>query len=163
MIVSRAPVRFSLGGGGSDLPSYYQRYGGFVVSAAIDHYVYVTANRRFYDSIRLAYSETEITPDVASIQQLYGVRAADAFDANGANTTPNAADAALNDQKKYDARRRAAHAIGCADGESVGVVLRHHRDSGWQNGPHPFGRIDVAPTEQRRHTDDAVAAHLRRR
>ena len=74
-----------------------------------------------------------------------------------------AADAALNDQKKYHARRRAAHAIGCADGESVGVVLRHHRDSGWQNGPHPFGRIDVAPTEQRRHTDDAVAAHLRRR
>jgi D-glycero-alpha-D-manno-heptose-7-phosphate kinase len=68
VIVSRAPVRFSLGGGGSDLPSYYQRYGGFVVSAAIDHYVYVTANRRFYDSIRLAYSETEITPDVASIR-----------------------------------------------------------------------------------------------
>lgn len=68
MIVSRAPVRFSLGGGGSDLPSYYQRYGGFVVSAAIDQYVYVTANRRFYESIRLAYSETEITPDVASIR-----------------------------------------------------------------------------------------------
>jgi D-glycero-alpha-D-manno-heptose-7-phosphate kinase len=68
LIVSRAPVRFSLGGGGTDLPNYYQRYGGFVVSAAIDHYVYVTANRRFYDSIRLAYSETEITPDVASIR-----------------------------------------------------------------------------------------------
>jgi D-glycero-alpha-D-manno-heptose-7-phosphate kinase len=68
VIVSRAPVRFSLGGGGTDLPSYYQRYGGFVVSAAIDQYVYVTANRRFYDSIRLAYSETEITPDVASIR-----------------------------------------------------------------------------------------------
>jgi D-glycero-alpha-D-manno-heptose-7-phosphate kinase len=68
VIVSRAPVRFSLGGGGTDLPSYYQRYGGFVVGAAIDQYVYVTANRRFYDSIRLAYSETEITPDVASIR-----------------------------------------------------------------------------------------------
>jgi D-glycero-alpha-D-manno-heptose-7-phosphate kinase len=68
VIVSRAPVRFSLGGGGSDLPSYYQRYGGFVIGAAIDQYVYVTANRRFYDSIRLAYSETEITPDVDSIR-----------------------------------------------------------------------------------------------
>lgn len=68
VIVSRAPVRFSLGGGGTDLPSYYQRHGGFVVSAAIDHYVYVTANRRFSDSIRLAYSETEIVPDVASIR-----------------------------------------------------------------------------------------------
>lgn len=68
MIVSRAPVRFSLGGGGTDLPSYYQAHGGFVVSAAIDQYIYVTANKRFYDDIRLAYSETEIVPDVDSIR-----------------------------------------------------------------------------------------------
>src|SRR5258706_14067938 len=68
MIVSRAPVRFSLGGGGTDLPSYYEKYGGFVVSAAIDHYVYVTANKRFYDDIRLAYSETEIVPTVDAIR-----------------------------------------------------------------------------------------------
>ncbi|MBN2192547.1 MAG: sugar kinase [Polyangiaceae bacterium] len=68
MIISRAPVRFSLGGGGTDLPSYYQEFGGYVVTAAIDRYVYVLANRRFYDDIRLAYSETEIAPDVASIR-----------------------------------------------------------------------------------------------
>jgi hypothetical protein len=68
VIISRAPVRFSLGGGGTDLPSYYQRYGGYVVSAAIDKYVYVTANKRFYDDIRLAYSETEIVPNVESIR-----------------------------------------------------------------------------------------------
>lgn len=68
MIISRAPVRFSLGGGGSDLPSYYQRFGGYVVSAAIDSYVYITANKRFYDDIRLAYSQTEIVPNVESIQ-----------------------------------------------------------------------------------------------
>ena len=68
MIVSRAPVRFTLGGGGTDLPSYYREYGGYVVSAAIDRYIYVTANRRFYDDIRLAYSETEIVPDVGSIR-----------------------------------------------------------------------------------------------
>jgi D-glycero-alpha-D-manno-heptose-7-phosphate kinase len=68
MIVSRAPLRFSLGGGGSDLPAYYQRFGGYVVSAAIDRYVYVAANQRFYDDIRLAYSQTEIVPDVASIK-----------------------------------------------------------------------------------------------
>ncbi len=68
MIISRAPVRFTLGGGGTDLPSYYQQYGGFVVSAAIDSYVYVTANKRFYDDIRLAYSETEIVPNVDSIR-----------------------------------------------------------------------------------------------
>lgn len=68
MIISRAPVRFSLGGGGTDLPSYYQRFGGYVVSAAIDSYVYITANKRFYDDIRLAYSQTEIVPNVESIQ-----------------------------------------------------------------------------------------------
>ena len=68
MIISRAPVRFSLGGGGTDLPSYYARFGGFVVSAAIDSYIYITANKRFYDDIRLAYSHTEIVPDVDSIQ-----------------------------------------------------------------------------------------------
>ena len=68
MIVSRAPFRFSLGGGGTDLPAYYEQFGGFVVSAAIDSYIYVTANKRFYPSIRLAYSETEIVDDVASIR-----------------------------------------------------------------------------------------------
>jgi D-glycero-alpha-D-manno-heptose-7-phosphate kinase len=68
VIVSRAPFRFSLGGGGSDLPAYYREHGGFVVSAAIDSYMYVTANPRFYPSIRLAYSETEIVDDVALIR-----------------------------------------------------------------------------------------------
>lgn len=68
MIVSRAPVRFSLGGGGTDLPGYASRFGGFVVSAAIDKYIYVTASRRFYPDIRLAYSKTEIAPDVSRIE-----------------------------------------------------------------------------------------------
>ena len=68
MIVSRAPFRFSLGGGGTDLPAYYRQHGGFVVSAAIDSYMYVTANRRFYPSIRLAYSVTEIVERVSDIR-----------------------------------------------------------------------------------------------
>jgi D-glycero-alpha-D-manno-heptose-7-phosphate kinase len=67
MIVSRAPVRFSLGGGGTDLPSYSSEHGGFLVAAAIDKYVYVSANRRFYDSIRLAYSKTETVNSVDQI------------------------------------------------------------------------------------------------
>ncbi len=68
MIVSRAPVRFSLGGGGTDLPAYASRFGGFVVSAAIDKYVYVCANKRFNREIRLAYSKTEIVSSVESIE-----------------------------------------------------------------------------------------------
>src|SRR5450432_2675060 len=67
MIVSRAPVRFSLGGGGTDLPSYSSIHGGFVVAAAVNKYVYVSANRRFYDSIRLAYSKTETVDSVDQI------------------------------------------------------------------------------------------------
>jgi len=68
MIVSRAPVRFSLGGGGTDLPAYSSRFGGYLVSAAIDKYIYVTANKRFFRDIRLAYSKTEIVPSVDRIE-----------------------------------------------------------------------------------------------
>lgn len=60
MIISRAPVRMSLGGGGTDLKSYYSKYGGFLIAGAIDKYVFISANKRFYDSIRLSYSQTEI-------------------------------------------------------------------------------------------------------
>ncbi|MDX2051021.1 MAG: sugar kinase [Polyangiaceae bacterium] len=68
MIVSRAPVRFSLGGGGTDLPSYSSEHGGFLVAAAIDKYIYVSANRRFYDTIRLAYSKTETVDAIDKIE-----------------------------------------------------------------------------------------------
>jgi len=68
MIVSRAPVRFSLGGGGTDLPSYSRENGGFVVAAAVDKFVFVCVARRFQNNIRLAYSESEIVEDVDQIR-----------------------------------------------------------------------------------------------
>ena len=68
MIVSRAPVRFSLGGGGTDLPSYAKEHGGFLVAAAIDKHIFVCANRRFYPTIRLAYSKTETADSVDEIE-----------------------------------------------------------------------------------------------
>ena len=46
MIVSRAPVRFSLGGGGTDLPSYANTHGGFVVAAAVDKFIFVCIAKR---------------------------------------------------------------------------------------------------------------------
>jgi D-glycero-alpha-D-manno-heptose-7-phosphate kinase len=67
MIVSRAPVRFSLGGGGTDLPSYSREHGGYVVAAAVDKFVFVCVARRFQDTIRVAYSESET---VESVEQL---------------------------------------------------------------------------------------------
>ena len=60
MIITRTPLRISLGGGGTDLPSYYRDFGGFVISAAINKYVYVTANRSFYPGYILKYSELEL-------------------------------------------------------------------------------------------------------
>ncbi len=68
MIVSRAPVRFSLGGGGTDLPSYSREHGGFLVAAAIDKYVSVCVARRFYPNIRLAYSKSELVDSVDQIE-----------------------------------------------------------------------------------------------
>lgn len=68
MIVSRAPVRFSLGGGGTDLPSYAREHGGFVVAAAVDKFVFVCVAKRFQDTIRLAYSESEIVDSVDQIK-----------------------------------------------------------------------------------------------
>lgn len=68
MIVSRAPVRFSLGGGGTDLPSYSREHGGFLVAAAIDKYVSLCVAQRFYQNIRLAYSKTELVDSVDQIE-----------------------------------------------------------------------------------------------
>lgn len=68
MILSRAPTRITLGGGGTDLMSYYSRYGGFLIAGAINKYCTVLANRRFYDNIRLSYSQMEIKDRVTDIE-----------------------------------------------------------------------------------------------
>ena len=59
MIIVRSPLRVTLGGGGTDLPSYYEEHEGFLVAAAIDKYVYVTINRPFKEGIYLKYSQYE--------------------------------------------------------------------------------------------------------
>ncbi len=59
MIITRSPLRISLGGGGTDLPSYYRKHGGFLIAAAIDKYIYITVHRRFVDGFLLKYSDLE--------------------------------------------------------------------------------------------------------
>lgn len=59
MIIARSPLRISLGGGGTDLPSYYNEHGGFLIAAAIDKYVYITIHRRFIDGLLIKYSQLE--------------------------------------------------------------------------------------------------------
>lgn len=67
MIITRSPLRISLGGGGTDLPSYYEKYGGFLVAAAIDKFVYINIHRRFVEGFLLKYSHLE---EVASIDEI---------------------------------------------------------------------------------------------
>ena len=59
MIIVRSPLRISLGGGGTDLPSYYRKYGGFLIAAAIDKYVYITIHETFVDDLIVKYSKLE--------------------------------------------------------------------------------------------------------
>jgi D-glycero-alpha-D-manno-heptose-7-phosphate kinase len=68
MIIARSPLRISLGGGGTDLPSYYREHEGFLIAAAIDKYVYVTINRPFLEGIYLKYSSIESVKQVLEVK-----------------------------------------------------------------------------------------------
>jgi D-glycero-alpha-D-manno-heptose-7-phosphate kinase len=68
VIFSRAPLRVSLGGGGTDLPSYYEDHGGFLVSGAIDKYIYMLTHTVFQRRYRMKYSELEEVDDVSEIR-----------------------------------------------------------------------------------------------
>lgn len=68
MIITRSPLRISLGGGGTDLPSYYREHSGFLIAAAIDKYVYINVHRRFVDGFLLKYSSLEEAATVDEIK-----------------------------------------------------------------------------------------------
>ena len=55
MIIVRSPLRISLGGGGTDLPSYYRKHSGFLIAAAINKYVYITIHETFVDDLIIKY------------------------------------------------------------------------------------------------------------
>ena len=59
MIITRSPLRISLGGGGTDLPSYYREHSGFLIAAAIDKYVYITLHQTFVEELIIKYSKLE--------------------------------------------------------------------------------------------------------
>lgn len=68
MIITRSPLRISLGGGGTDLPSYYENHTGFLVTAAIDKYVYITLHETFFEEIIIKYSKLERVKAVDEIE-----------------------------------------------------------------------------------------------
>lgn len=68
MIISRSPLRITLGGGGSDLPSFFLEHGGFCISAAIDQYVYTTIHNTTVDEMVIRYSQIEKVKSVDDIK-----------------------------------------------------------------------------------------------
>ena len=68
MIIARSPLRISLGGGGTDLPSYYKQRGGFLVAAAIDKYVYITLHQTFVPELIVKYSKLERVASAADLE-----------------------------------------------------------------------------------------------
>jgi D-glycero-alpha-D-manno-heptose-7-phosphate kinase len=67
MIIVRSPLRVTLGGGGTDLPSYYEKFGGFLIAAAIDKYVYITLHDNFTPDLIVKYSRLERVADAAKV------------------------------------------------------------------------------------------------
>lgn len=68
MLIVRSPLRISLGGGGTDLPSYYEKNEGFLISAAIDKFVYITLNENFEKEILIKYSSIEHCKNASEIK-----------------------------------------------------------------------------------------------
>jgi len=67
MIIGRSPLRITLGGGGTDLPSYYRHHGGFLISAAINQYVYATIQQTYSDEMLIRYSQIEKVKSINDI------------------------------------------------------------------------------------------------
>jgi D-glycero-alpha-D-manno-heptose-7-phosphate kinase len=68
VIITRSPLRIPLGGGGTDLPSYYREHSGFVISAAIDRYVYITLHETFFPEVIVKYSRMEVVERAEELQ-----------------------------------------------------------------------------------------------
>ena len=81
MILTRTPLRICLGGGGTDIKDYYEKFGGYVVSAALNQYIYIVIHKHFEKNIRLCYSKREIVqssdevrhPVVHEAMKLFGI------------------------------------------------------------------------------------------
>src|SRR6185369_7792193 len=68
MIIARSPLRITLGGGGTDLPSYYEQFGGFLIAAAVDRYVYITLHENFSADLIVKYSRLERVADATKVE-----------------------------------------------------------------------------------------------
>src|SRR5262249_56279212 len=69
MLITRTPFRITLGGGGTDLPGYYSKHGGFILAAALNKYMFIYLNTPIVDDlVRVKYSKSEMVEDVSELQ-----------------------------------------------------------------------------------------------
>src|SRR3989338_3387516 len=68
MILTRAPLRICLGGGGTDVKAYYERFQGYVISAAINQYIYIVIHENTEKTIRLCYSKRELVDSADQVR-----------------------------------------------------------------------------------------------
>lgn len=68
MLITRTPLRISIGGGGTDLPAYYKDHGGYFISAAIDRYIYIALHKTFQKNFIVKYSKYELTQTIDEIK-----------------------------------------------------------------------------------------------
>lgn len=87
MIITRTPLRISLVGGGTDMPEFYIKHGGAVVSMAINKYIYISVNPHFHGNIRVSYSLTENVQDASEVQHDLVRSCLQMFDRSGLEIT----------------------------------------------------------------------------
>jgi len=104
MIISRSPLRISIGGGGTDLPSYYKENEGFVISAAINKYIYISISRPFNEGIYLKYSKLENVKRVEEIEHPIFREALKMMNLNSPQIEITSID--LSKMKRLDAQKR---------------------------------------------------------
>jgi D-glycero-alpha-D-manno-heptose-7-phosphate kinase len=173
MIITRSPLRISLGGGGTDLPSYYEEHTGFLIAAAIDKYVYITVHKTFVPEMILKYSKVErvdhaeqiehpIVREACSLLQMDGrsleitamadIPAGTGLGSSGSFTT--ALLKALHTYKKNIVRPEEIAAQACQIeleklGEPIGKQDQYIAAVGGLTSFHflPNGRVEILPVE----------------
>jgi len=173
MIITRSPLRMSLGGGGTDLPSYYEEHTGFLIAAAIDKYVYITVHKTFVPEMILKYSKVErvdhaeqiehpIVREACSLLQMDGrsleitamadIPAGTGLGSSGSFTT--ALLKALHTYKKNIVRPEEIAAQACQIeleklGEPIGKQDQYIAAVGGLTSFHflPNGRVEILPVE----------------
>jgi len=144
MIITRTPVRISLAGGGTDMPSFFMRQFGAVVSFAINKYIYISVNKKFDGKIRLSYSQTENVEQIGELQHDIAREMLKFFDVGGVEIT-SVADIPGE-----------GSGLGSSSAYAVGLGLALRAYKGWRVNPTPVVYADLAWRVERENCEHPV-------